>query len=72
MDSLNRLYELQGYLVTAENSKFRGLTIEAMTNTVTDLAWSFGYTMEDICKSNIDKTMYRLANNKIRGSGDNR
>lgn len=72
MDSLNRLYELQGYLVTAENSKFRGLTIEAMTNTVTDLAWSFGYTMEDICKSNIDKTMYRLANNKIRGSGDDR
>lgn len=72
MESLNNLYELQGYLVTATEPKFRGLTIEAMTNSVTDLAWSFGYTMEDICKANIQKTQDRLLRGKIKGSGDER
>ena len=72
MESLDNLYMLQGYLLTAENPKFRGLTIEAMTNSVTDLAWSFGFTMEDITKANIEKTKDRLSRGKIRGQGDGR
>lgn len=72
MKSLDKLYLLNGHLITAKNPKFRGLVIEAMTNSVIDLSWNFGFTMEDICKSNINKITSRLFRNKIKGSGDER
>lgn len=72
MESLDKLYLLNGHLTKVENSRFRGLIIESMTNSVIDLSWSFGFTMDDICKSNIVKTLGRLSRNKLKGQGDER
>lgn len=72
MNSLDSLFMLQSYLTMSKQARFRGLLIESMTNAVTDLAWSFGITMEDIVKDNIKKTQDRLARNKIKGQGDER
>lgn len=39
---------------------------------VKEIAFRFGFTLEDICTSNIEKLLSRKARGKIGGSGDNR
>ena len=72
MQSLYSLYKLNNYLIESKNPVFRGKLVESMVSSVGDLGWSFGFTMKDICQSNINKTMSRLQRNKIKGSGDQR
>lgn len=72
MDNIYKLEVLKANLVSAESQRQQYITTRAMMNTVTDLAWNFGFTMEDITKANMQKTHDRLLRNKIKGQGDER
>ena len=63
---------MKGRLAKADHPRHRAKIIESLVGCSIDLASSFGYSIDDITKANIEKTMSRLARNKIRGSGDER
>lgn len=71
MESVDKLYALANFL-KLKNNNIRGKVIKSMVNSTIDLSWSFGYTIDDICKANIAKIQDRLKRNKIKGSGDER
>lgn len=71
MESIDKLYVLVNFL-KLKNNNIRGKVIKSMINSTIDLSWSFGYTIDDICKTNVIKIQDRLRRNKIKGSGDER
>lgn len=71
MESVDKLYVLVNFL-KLKNNNIRGKVIKSMVNSTIDLSWSFGYTIDDICKTNVIKIQDRLRRNKIKGSGDER
>lgn len=72
MDNIYRLEALKANLVAAKTQKHEYITTKSLMGTVSDLAWNFGFTMEDIMKANMQKTQDRLARNMIKGQGDER
>lgn len=72
MTSIDNMELLKGHLMWSKHPRHQGLIIETMLQCTSDLAWSFGFTMEDICKANMQKTSDRLKRNMIKGSGDER
>lgn len=58
--------------MAAKTQKHEYVTTKSLMGTVSDLAWNFGFTMEDIMKANMQKTQDRLLRNKIKGQGDER
>lgn len=72
MTNINTLELLKGHLAVAKMPKHKSLIVSTMIDTVTDLAWNFGLTMEDVCNYNMKKTQDRLFRNMIKGQGDER
>lgn len=61
------------------NGEFTGERTKEIAKELGDVAWylavlahSIGYTLEEICKMNIDKIESRFVRGKIHGEGDNR
>lgn len=72
MDNIYKIEVLKANLISAKNKRHEYLATRSLINTVTDLAWNFGFTMEDIIQANMQKTKDRFLRNKIRGQGDER
>lgn len=72
MESINTIEILKGHLVKAKHPRHRHRIIEGILGSATDLAWNFGYTMEDITRMNSEKCKDRMLRGKIKGSGDER
>lgn len=72
MKNIKNIEIMKGRLVKADHPRHQAKIIESLVGCSVDLASSFGYTMDEITNANIEKTMSRLARNKIRGSGDER
>lgn len=70
--NIKSLEILKGRLAVAKTPRHKGIIINTMINTVTNLANNFNLTMEDVCQANISKINGRLARNTLRGSGDER
>lgn len=72
MESIDNIEILKGQLAKAKHPRHKHKIIENILGSATDLAWSFGYTMEDITRINSEKCRDRFLRNKIKGSGDER
>lgn len=70
--NIKSLEILKGRLAIAKTPRHKGIVINTMINTVTNLANNFNLTMEDICQTNIAKIRDRLLRNVLKGSGDER
>jgi hypothetical protein len=71
-DNLHNLAALNANIFNAKHSRHLTIALHTMMNTITDLAWNFGFSMDNIMEANIDKIKSRFIRNQIRGSGDER
>lgn len=71
-DNLHNLTALNANIFNAKNPRHLTLALHSMMNTITDLAWNFGLTMDEVMNSNVEKIKNRFIRNKIKGSGDER
>ena len=71
-DNLHNLTALNSHIFNAKNPRHLTLALHSMMNTITDLAWNFGLTMDEITNANVDKIKSRFTRNMIKGSGDER
>lgn len=72
IDNLLKMEVLKGRLAKAKNLKEKQVIIKNLIGKTTDLAWCFGFTMENICQKNIEKTHSRAMRGMILGSGNER
>lgn len=72
LDNLFKMEKLKSRLVDANSHHEKQVVIKNLINKTTDLAWCFGFTMDEICQSNLNKTHDRANRNVIHGSGNER
>lgn len=71
-DNLHNLSALNANIINAKNSRHLTIALHTMMNTITDLAWNFGLSMDTIMEANVNKIKDRFTRNMVRGSGDER
>lgn len=71
-DNLHNLAALNANIFNAKHPRHLTIALHTMMNTITDLAWNFGFTMTEIMETNLSKINSRYIRNQIRGSGDER
>lgn len=71
-NNLHNLAALNAHINNAKNPRHIRLALHSLMNNITDLAWNFGLTMDEITQANVDKIRSRFNRNMIRGSGDER
>lgn len=72
LKNIMKMEELKGRLAKSNNKREKAAIVKNLIGKTTDLAWCFGFTMEDICKKNIEKTFGRAQRGVILGSGNDR
>lgn len=71
-DNLHNLTALNANIFNAKHPRHLTIALHTMMNTITDLAWNFGFTMTEIMETNLSKINSRYIRNQIKGSGDER
>ena len=72
INNIMKMEELKGRLAKSKNQHEKKVILKNLISKTTDLAWCFGFTMEDICRKNIEKTYSRAQRGMIHGSGNDR
>lgn len=72
LDNIKKMTVLNGRLAIADSHQEKRIIIKNLIGKTTDLAWCFGFTMEDICRKNIEKTHSRANRGVIFGNGNDR
>lgn len=72
LDNIFKMEELKGRLAKVKNQHEKRVILKNLIGKTVNLANNFGYSIEEICKSNIEKTYSRATRGKILGSGNDR
>lgn len=72
LDNILKMEKIKSHLVDVSSHYEKQVIIKNLITKTTDLAWCFGFTMDDICQSNLNKTQDRAKRNVIYGSGNER